>query len=54
MYIKLETGNSRLGVKHETSVDVYTVKPAHAVTFILLDHRKFHMNLTSSKRSPFL
>jgi hypothetical protein len=21
MYIKLETGNSRLGVKHETSVD---------------------------------
>ena len=42
-----------------------TVKPAHAVTsikqspvlnvtFFLSCHRKFHMNLTSFKRSPFL
>ena len=35
-------------------IELYVVKPAHAVTIFLFCHRTFHMNLASFKRSPVL
>ena len=63
LYIKDTKGNLKMSPLWIVALYIqihHTVKPAHVVTcftrslFLLSCHRKFHMNWTSFKRSPFL